>query len=320
MGLTFLTPLAAAFGCLAAIPVAVHVTRQRRARRIRRALGLREPSRAAGILQIIALALVPALIAVAAAQPVVTNARVVPERADAQVIVVLDVSRSMLASRAPGSPTRFERARDEAIALEAALADVPMGIASLTDRLLPHLFPTTNRDLFVATATEALGIERPPPSGFYLTRATKLEAIGAAARLGYFPPRIKKRALVVFTDGETDEVGERLARDFARRPRIETVFVHVWGGDERIYESGVPEEAYEPDDKSAASLREAAGLISGSVFDEGETAAVAAKVREIIGSGPVTDRRDEGSRLALIPYVTLLTVLPLGFLLYRRNL
>ncbi|HEY6112961.1 MAG TPA: hypothetical protein VIV37_02565 [Gaiellaceae bacterium] len=32
------------------------------------------------------------------------------------------------------------------------------------------------------------------------------------------------------------------------------------------------------------------------------------------------DRRIEGNRRALMPYVALLAILPLGFVLYRRNL
>jgi hypothetical protein len=39
-----------------------------------------------------------------------------------------------------------------------------------------------------------------------------------------------------------------------------------------------------------------------------------------VGAGPTVDRRIEGSRRALMPFVALLSVLPLGFVLYRRNL
>ena len=43
----------------------------------------------------------------------------------------------------------------------------------------------------------------------------------------------------------------------------------------------------------------------------------AAAVREALAT---VDRRIEGNRRALMPYVALLAILPLGFVLYRRNL
>jgi hypothetical protein len=42
--------------------------------------------------------------------------------------------------------------------------------------------------------------------------------------------------------------------------------------------------------------------------------------RSALGTGPTTPRRIEGNRQALMPYVALLTIIPLGFVLYRRNL
>ena len=69
----------------------------------------------------------------------------------------------MLARRGPGRPTRFHRAKELAIALRDSLADVPAGVASLTDRALPHLTPTADRAAFASVVHEALGIERPPP-------------------------------------------------------------------------------------------------------------------------------------------------------------
>ena len=55
------------------------------------------------------------------------------------------------------------------------------------------------------------------------------------------------------------------------------------------------------------------------VVEEGQVAEVAAAVRSALGTGPTTPRRIEGNRQALMPYVALLAVLPLGFVLYRRN-
>src|SRR4029077_1192606 len=92
-----------------------------------------------------ALVLAITLLGLAAAQPVVASPHRSTVRRDADVFVVLDTSRSMLASRAPATPTRFDRARAIARGLDKALPAAAVGIASMTDRVLPHLFPTVNR-------------------------------------------------------------------------------------------------------------------------------------------------------------------------------
>ena len=320
MGVSFLTPVAALFGLLAAVPLAVYAGRRRRAARVRSALRLEPlPKRPWGLLAT-CLAAVPVLVGVAAAQPVITSARTVPQRSDAEVFIVLDTSRSMLASSSSGEPTRFERARDDALALQAELPGIPVGIASLTDRVLPHLFPTVDRRVFGETMREAVGIERPPPSTSFGTNVTTLDALGAVPTLNFFTPAAKRRALVVFTDGESEPVTSVLSTDFARTPRIDVTLVRVGDGDERIYESGVAEAGYTPNPAAAPLLATAASLTRGRVLEEGQVGDVAAAVREALATGPTVDRRIEGNRRALMPYVALLAILPLGFVLYRRNL
>jgi hypothetical protein len=89
---------------------------------------------------------------------------------------------------------------------------------------------------------------------------------------------------------------------------------------ERIYDSGIAEEAYRPDPGSRVALAEAATLVGGRVVEESAVDAVGPAVRGIIGSGVMRDRRHEGGRFALMPYITLAAFLPLGFVLFRRNL
>ena len=320
MGVSFLTPVAALFGVLAAVPLGVFADRRRRAAHVRRALRLQPPARRSWGLLAACLAAVPVLVGVAAAQPVITSARTVPQRSDAEVFIVLDTSRSMLASAASGEPARIERAREDALALQAELPGVPVGISSLTDRVLPHLFPTVDQRVFRETMREAVGIERPPPSTSFGTNVTTLDALGAVPALNFFTPRAKRRALVVFTDGESQPVTSVLSTDFARKPRIDVTLVRVGDASERIYESGVAEAGYEPDPSAAASLATAATLTRGRVLEEGQIGEVAAGVRDALATGPTVDRRIEGNRQALMPYVALLAIFPLGFVLYRRNL
>ena len=204
------------------------------------------------------------------------------------------------------------------IALQEELPDVPLGIASFTDRVLPHLFPTVDRRVFTETTREALGVERPPPSTSFGTNVTTLDALGAVPTLAFYTPAVEKRALVVFTDGESQPVST-LATDFAQEPKIDVTFVKMGDGSERIWESGVSEAAYTPDPAAAETLAAAATAVEGRVVEEGQTAEVAAAVRAALGTGPTTPRRIEGNRQALMPYVAFLAIFPLAFVLYRRN-
>ena len=97
---------------------------------------------------------------------------------------------------------------------------MPVGLASLTDRVLPHLFPSANHDVFQAALDRSIGIERPPPSSSLLGNATKLDALATIRGLRYFSPAKKKRLLIVLTDGESHPVaGARLGTLFRREPR-----------------------------------------------------------------------------------------------------
>ena len=296
------------------VPLAVYRTRECRLRELRAALRLDEQSRESRLSLVAALAAVCGLVALAAAQPVLATTREVRERTDAQVFLVV----SMLASEGPGAPTRFDRAREIAQELANQLPEVPVGVASMTDGLLPHLFPTTDRQVLQATLGKTLDIESPGPSTFS-SRATTYDALEAAPTLNYFPPAAKKRVLVVLTDGETRPLERDLATAFRREPKIKTVFVRLWDADERIYLTGVAEFGYAADPKSEAVLAGIASTVGGRVATEGDSEGLRQAVVDLLGTGPTMDRRHEGDRLALMPWITLAAFLPLGFVLFRRN-
>jgi hypothetical protein len=260
------------------------------------------------------------LLGVAAAQPVVEQDRSVPERVDAQVFFVIDISRSMLASKDAKSETRFERARRVAAELRDRVPEVPAGIATMTDRLLPHALPTTDKRVFLATLDKSVDIERPPPGGTYSTQATTYDVLAGIPERRYFSPSTTKRVVVVLTDGESRQpFGAGLARAFDVKPPIKTIFVRFWNKDERIYETGVSEGGYLPDPGSAASLDRAASLVGGRTFSEPDVRAAGDAIVEAVGSGKTAGRTISGARLALMPWLTLAAFLPLGFLLWRRN-
>jgi hypothetical protein len=318
VSISLLTPYGALIALLAIAPLTVYVLRERHARRARRVLGLSQPRGRSHISLVAALAAVPALLGLAAAQPVVAESRTLPERTDAQVFVVLDISRSMLASSANGAPTRFDRATEIARRLRADLPDVPMGIASMTTGMLPHLFPTTDPRVFSATLEDTLGVGR-VWTGLGGSIATSIDAIGAAGRLNYFPPTAEKRVIVVLTDGESLEQTRDLGAELSKEPRVHPILVHTWRDGEKVFTNGIPEAEYVQDAGSRALLEGVAVETDGELLSESEAGSLASRVQAAIGAGPTIDREQEGERRALMPYVTLLVLLPLGFVLLRRN-
>lgn len=304
------------------VTVAVYLGRERRAAQVRAALRLESPGRSSQLSLAGSLVLVPLLLGLAAAQPVIESTRARSERSDAEVFVALDSSRSMLASTRAGSPTRIERAAALVSWLSRSLPEVPIGLAAFDGTMLPYVLPTTDGRVLATSLSDSLEIRRAAQlSGLFAPRqTTSLDALAAIPRGSYFTPSVRKRILVVLTDGETNEVSPRLARAFLREPRIQTIFVHFWSGDERVYTGGVPEPAYEPDPDSAALLDRIASAIGGRSTTEDDRGGVLAAASRALGSGPTEERRVGSQRLALMPYVALVALLPLALVLWRRNI
>ena len=258
--------------------------------------------------------------AVAATQPVLEWTRDRTVRTDAEAYIVLDVSRSMLAQRNLESPQRIERAKQAASTLRTSLSDVRMGIASLTDRVLPHLFPSADEEVFQATLERSVGIERPPPRSSLLTGATSLNALATLRGLKYFSPKSKARLAIVLTDGESDPVSNaRLGVLFKRSPAIEVVFVQFWDEDEKVFSRGVPEPQYVSDPSARATLDRLAASATGSVYSESQVDAAGRKARELLGTGPTVVQGEEAGEVALAPYLAAAALLPFGLLLWRRD-
>jgi hypothetical protein len=320
MELSFLTPLGGLVALAALIPLAVYRSRERRARALRDVLRLPEPTPRSRLTLVGALVAVCVLLGLAGTQPVIATTRSLPERTDAQVILVLDTSRSMMASAAPGEPTRFQRARKIAHSLRDALPEVPMGIASSTSQVLPHLFPTTDRRVFEETLEDSIDIERPPPN-YSSTLATALQGLEALPTKNYFPKTAKKRVVVVLTDGETQPLDEpgQFTDAFNQKPAVHSFVVRLWDEDERIFDTGAAEVGYRPIAGSEALLDQIAEQMKAQVVAESDAGRLPELVANEVGEGPTTTREHEGRRRALMPWITLLSIIPLGFVLFRRN-
>jgi hypothetical protein len=320
MQISFASPWGGLVALGAVLPLTAFLGAEWRLRRVRSALRLERPGTKAVLPAAVALCAVPLLLGLAAAQPVLERTKTRYVRTDAEAFFVMDTSRSMLAARSPDGATRFERARKAALRLRGSIADVPAGIASLTDRLLPHLFPTSSRSAFTGTIERALGVERPPPQ-MVQRRATSYFQLTSLSTQNYFSDSAKRRVAVVLTDGESAPFEEsEFAKDF-RGARIRTIFIRFWDDDERVFgRGGKPEPGYRPDPSSGADLDRIAGVIRGSAFSEGDFGDAAAAMRAAVGQGPrVKVGRDEDS-VELAPYVVLGAFVPLAFLLWRRNL
>lgn len=320
MSLTILTPVGAFLTLGVVVPLVALVRARRKAARVREGLGVRTPGRRALLVPLGALVAGAALLGLAAAQPVFewTSDRRI--RTDAEAFVVLDVTRSMLAQRDVDAPMRIERAKAAATAIRAALPEVRVGVASLTDRVLPHVFPTADQEVFAATIERSVGIERPPPRAAFATGATSLSALATLRGLRYFTPTSKERVAIVLTDGESQPVANaRLGGLFRREPAIDVVLVHVWNEEERVYSRGVPEPQYLPDPSSRATLDRLAASTRGAVFTEHQVGAAAGAARELLGSGPTVVLGEQAGTLALAPYLAAAALLPFGLLLWRRD-
>ncbi|MQA74853.1 MAG: VWA domain-containing protein [Solirubrobacterales bacterium] len=317
MSIQLLTPEGAVLGVLAALPLAALAAGARRGQRARGVLGLPGPGpRAAG--PIVAVLGCAALLALAATQPIVTEREDLRTRADAEAIVAIDTSRSMLAAAAPHAETRFERARGGAARLAEALPDVPLGLASMTDRVLPHAFPTPRHDTFLATLERVLAVERPPP-GASEVQATSLGALADVATGEFFSPGVERRLLFVLTDGESRRFGAAGLERALADADIETILVHVWEPEEHIFNRhGRPELSYVPD-ASSGQLVAALGSSLGAAFGEQDLDSAVRSARDYLGSGPTENVGVEVGAVHLAPAAVLVALLPLGFLLWSRN-
>ena len=319
MSLTVLTPWAALLGLAAVLPLGALWLLERRATEVRTATGATPPGRRAWLPYAVAIGALAGLLTLAVAQPVLVVDRTRDERTDAAAWIIVDTTRSMLASSGPGASNRFERARRIAEEVREELSDIPVGLATITDRTLPHVFPTTDQTSYRAALERGIGVERPPPGG-YEGIGTAFEALATVKTAGFFDQSVARQLIIVVSDGETRPLSaEQLASTLAGPPRVTPLFVQVWRPDEQVYIDGQPDPLYQVDAQSPASLRELAGVTRGAAFAEADVDSVVAKAREVLGEGETSARTIGSRRHPLASWLLVATALPLGFVLWRRN-
>lgn len=317
----FLTPTGALVAIVVVVPLVAFALADRQRRRVTSLLRLNEPRSASRLAPAIALCVAAAFLGIAATQPTVVSRSTQKIRTDAQAWFVLDTSLSMKAATSPTSATRFQRAQRLATRLRAELGDVPVGVASITDRALPHLFPTIDLAAFDLTVRKAVGIERPPPSDGFSTRITTLGSLARLVSDNFFSPTATKRLVVVFTDGETRPFADAsLGTVFKQPPGTHAIFVRIWGAHERVWDGNQADPLYRPDPASAQYIQQLADTTDGVAVRGSNFEGLVRDAREILGSGPTDVLRKERRQRELAPYFAAFAFLPLGFLLWRRNL
>jgi hypothetical protein len=307
--MTFLTPFCLFFALASLLPLVAALLSHTRTEAVRKRLGLSQPERSTELRPLLAASAV-ALAGLAAAQPALTRSTHPRSRTDVQAVFVLDTSRSMAASSSPTSATRLDRAAAAAIALRGAIPDVPAGVLTLTDRVLPDLLPVSDVGGFDGVVNRAVRIESPPPQATSV-RATTFSALGQIASGDVFPPSATKRIVVLLTDGESGPVGTSgVARALAGY-RFEAV--RFWASNESVFkEDGSPEANYRPDPNGRVVLADLASALGGRSFEQGQLKAATRYLRSLAGSGStVAAAATEVHRYPLGPYVGLLALVAL---------
>jgi hypothetical protein len=314
-----LTPLGLLLALGALPPLAALVRSERRARRVREALAVGEPSPRGPVPTAVALVAVPCLLAVAVAQPVLRFSETNRVRTDVEAFYIVDISRSMLAASQPNGATRFERSLAAAKRVHRSLGDLRSGVATLTDRVLPHLFPTADEEVFTATVDQALTINSPPPRGFEPV-GTLFAALDTLRGTNFFDEGVRHRLVLLFTDGETARFNPQdLRAALAQGPPTHFFVVRVWRRGERVWRGEQPEPGYRSDPRSESNVRLLASATDGRTYGEASVGGVAPAVRDLIGTGPL---RAEGTALrvyALSRWFVIAALAVLGLLLWRRN-
>ena len=298
----FLTPWAALLALLAALPVTGFLLGTRRAEAVRSALGLRPAPRASRVRRGSLSAAIVVLLALAAMQPALRTHSSLRERTDAEAFVVLDTSRSMAAAASPNAPTRLARAKAIALRLGSDLGDVPVGVATFTDRVLPDLFPTADHAAYNSTV-ESVGIEDPPPRDVNPV-ATTFDGLPALATQGFFPDSARKRVVLLLTDGESVPFDPGTVASALDRGGIRLAVIRVGGGGERVWTNGRPEALYHADPagarRSVSSLDEALGEQPGTNAIQ--------FARRALGRGPTTAVAIEPRIRTLAPLAVLVAL------------
>lgn len=296
MTITFAAPLVALAGLAGAVPIAMALLRERRAAALRAELDLAPPPLRTRVARPAALACAFALLGLAAARPSVRTDGQRLVRSDAQLFVVIDNSRSMLAAPSAHGAPRYRRALEFAQRLRDALPQLAAGIGSLNNRLLPYLFPTADPRAFDAVLADAYGILRPPPAPDVDHWVTTFDQLARPGLRELFSPNVGKRLLVVLTDGEIRPFDTRGVLRSVRRQGVTPIVVRFWHPNERIFRPDGKPESYHATRPNELRVLRGAGW---PAYPESSFRAVVDAVRRVVGPGRLEEAGVEQGRTSI---------------------
>ncbi len=229
------------------------------------------PARWRRVTRLALLVVAGGAMAAALLQPQMGERFVATPRVGAEIMIALDVSRSMLADDA--APSRLERAKAEVRDLLAYLRDDHVGLIAFAGRA-SVLSPMTPDKSFLRLALDGAGPHSVPRGG------TKLAESIRRAVTGFGEPGPSQRALILITDGEDHD---SFAVDAARAAAEAGIKIIAIGfGDEggspifvRDPESGAREQVRDGDGRPVISrlngdlLRELALATDGAYVPAG---------------------------------------------------
>ena len=283
--LVFLTPAGGFVGLAFLVTLGASLVRARSERRAREVLRLARPTRGRRLARPLALGVLAALVAATAAQPAIKTSSSTPMRSDAEVYLTFDVTRSMLARATPTGTDRLDRSRALGLEIHNGLLDFPTGVATLTNRMMPLLFPTGDARGVTAVLNRSLRILQPQPARLTAARATQVGVLTLAADRSYFNPQAKRRALVVFTDLDTDYFSLTGTLQLLREHHIEPFVVRVAKPGEAVFNRDGRPLTYRPNSTVAVGALRRSGW---HAFEETEAPRAISEIRDYLGVGPVT--------------------------------
>jgi hypothetical protein len=226
----------------------------------------------------------------------------------------------MAAAPSPESPRRFDRAIETAERLHQRLANIPSGVATMTDRVVPSLFPTGNDEVFTAALEDALAIGQPPPRGYedIGTDFASLDTFGSGT---FYSPTAKRRVAIVLTDGESRPFDSALLQEaLGAGPPVDFVVMRFWSRRDRVWRGGSPAKDFRPIEASAARTAQLVRATDGKEASPGDIDSVVRTVRSAVGSGPEVEQGQLLRVIGLGKWFALASLVPLGYLIWRRNL
>ena len=139
------------------------------------------------------------------------------------------------------------------------------------------------------------------------------------AKDAYFTPGRARRLLVILSDAESRDFDVGLVRRLlGQQSGVRTVLVRIGSTREQVYREGLPEADFRPEPTTQV-VRRFVDATGGRAFGEGDLGAATAALRAAVGHGPRVKTGTFSSTTDLAAYFVLASVLPLGFLVRRRN-